>query len=91
MLDRAPVYEAMVTVHAPLAQARARLGDAASTVEAIDEDTCRIRTRPDTAAWLAARLGSLGYDFEVHEPPELVDHLHTLAVRLHHATTHTVA
>jgi predicted DNA-binding transcriptional regulator YafY len=87
MLDRAPMYEAVVTVHAPPAHARARLADAAADIEAIDEHTCRVRSQPETAEWLAARLGALGCDFEVHEPPELVEHLSALAERLGRATS----
>ncbi len=86
MFERAPTYEAVVTVRAPIAEARARLADAAIVIEPIDDHSCRFRGRPETAEWLAARLGSLGCDFEVQEPPELVDHLHTLALRLLRAT-----
>jgi hypothetical protein len=31
-----------------------------------------------------------GCDFEVDEPPELVEHLHAFAVRLRHATSRQV-
>jgi predicted DNA-binding transcriptional regulator YafY len=82
MLGRAPTYEAVVTVHSPVADARARLADAAADIEAIDERSCRFRSRPETAEWLAARLGALGCDFHVHEPPELVEHLASLGARL---------
>lgn len=87
MLDRAPTYEAVVTIHAPLAEARARLADAAIEIEPIDEHSCQFRSRPETAEWLVARLGSLGCDFEIDEPPELVERLRSFAVRLQHATS----
>jgi predicted DNA-binding transcriptional regulator YafY len=90
-LDLAPTYEAVVTLHAPLAAARARLGDAAIDLEQIDEHHCRFHSRPDTAEWLAARLGALGYDFELHEPPELIEHLRSLADRLFRATSNTTS
>jgi hypothetical protein len=32
--------------------------------------------------WLALRIATLGVDFEVHEPPELAEHLPALAGRL---------
>jgi len=38
--------------------------------------------RPASAGildWLALRIAMLGVDFEVHEPPELVEHLCALA------------
>ena len=40
------------------------------------------RRRP---RWLALRIAMLGVDFEVHEPPELVEHLRALAMRLRRA------
>jgi hypothetical protein len=36
-------------------------------------------------ATLAVHLGILGVDFQVNEPPELVDHLRTLADRYRRA------
>jgi predicted DNA-binding transcriptional regulator YafY len=82
MLDRAPTYEAVVTVHAAAADARARLGDAAAEVEEIDARSCRVRLWPETAEWLTARLLALDCDVDVHEPPELVGRLRTFAARL---------
>jgi hypothetical protein len=35
---------------------------------------------------LALRIAMLDVDFEVHEPPELVEHLQALALRLARAT-----
>ena len=57
------------------------------TVEPIDDRTLRVpdrRRRPD---WLALRVAMLRVDFEVHEPPELIEHLQALAVRLRRATS----
>ena len=51
------------------------------TVEAIDEDRCEYRTSDDSLDWLAMRIGMLGVDFEVHEPPELVARFEQLAAR----------
>ena len=45
------------------------------TIEPIDERTCEYRTGDDDLDWLALRIAMLGVDFEVHEPPELVEHL----------------
>ena len=36
-------------------------------------------------SWLALRIAMLGVDFEVHEPPELIEHLRALADRLSRA------
>ena len=70
-----------MTLHASLAEAKARLGDAAIELEPIDQNRCRFRSHPDTAEWLAARLAALGCEFELHEPPELIEHLRALGVR----------
>lgn len=86
VLARAPTYEAVVTVDAPAADVRARLGDAAAAVEAIGEDRSRFRSHPETAPWLAARLTALGCGFAVERPPELVERLAELGERLRRAT-----
>jgi predicted DNA-binding transcriptional regulator YafY len=43
---------------------------------------CEYRTGDDDLGWLALRIAMLGVDFEVHEPPELAEHLRALAGRL---------
>ena len=39
------------------------------------------RTSDDSLDWLAMRIGMLGYEIEVHEPPELVERFAELAAR----------
>jgi predicted DNA-binding transcriptional regulator YafY len=82
MYDLAPTYRAVATLHAPLEEVAARLGDASGGLEAIDEHTCRLHSHADTLEWLAWRLAMLGCEFEVHQPPELAEYLHALAARL---------
>ncbi|GAA3154992.1 YafY family protein [Planomonospora alba] len=77
----AQVYRAVVTLHLPVEQARGRLGPDPGDLEAVDERTCRLTGHADTLEWLAARLVMLGCEFEVHEPPELAEHLRELAGR----------
>ena len=50
--------------------------------EPLGEERCEYRTGDDNLDWLAARLTMLGVEFEVHEPPELIEHLRALAARL---------
>jgi len=50
-------------------------------VAPLGEHTCEYRTSDDSLDWLAMRVGMLGVDFDVHEPPELVERLHALAQR----------
>ena len=53
-----------------------------SAVEELDGGRCRLRTQGDSLEWLAFMLMWLGADFEVQEPPELVDYLGEIADRL---------
>jgi predicted DNA-binding transcriptional regulator YafY len=76
-----PTYRAVATLHLPLAEAARRLGPAVGDLEEADDATCLLRTGTDTLEWLAFRLTQLGCAFEVHEPPELADHLRSLAAR----------
>ncbi|WP_230395114.1 WYL domain-containing protein [Plantactinospora alkalitolerans] len=40
----------------------------------------------ETLKWLAPRLATLGCEFEVHEPPKLIDYLRALGARVIGAT-----
>jgi len=71
-------YEARLTLHAPADAIRTPWG----TVTPIDEHSCEYRTGDDDLPWLAIRVAMLGVEFEVHEPPELVEQLGVLAGRL---------
>jgi predicted DNA-binding transcriptional regulator YafY len=51
-------------------------------IEAIDAHTCRYITGDDDLGWLAMRVAMLGVDFEVQEPPELMERLRELAGRV---------
>ncbi|MBG0830345.1 WYL domain-containing protein [Planomonospora sp. ID67723] len=73
-------YVARVTVHAPAEEIAPRLPPSV-TVEPVGERTCVITTGSDTPHMLALYLGMLEVDFEVAEPPELVEHVRALAAR----------
>jgi predicted DNA-binding transcriptional regulator YafY len=79
-------YEARVTLHAPADALRDRVPAAWGTIEPIDERSSEYRTGDDDLAWLALRVAMLGVDFDVREPPELVEHLRALARRVERAT-----
>jgi predicted DNA-binding transcriptional regulator YafY len=80
LTDLTPVYPATVTLHAPVERVAARLG-AAADLEPIDATSCRLRGYDDTLRWLAWRLLTVGCDFEVHEPPELIAYLRDIGAR----------
>jgi predicted DNA-binding transcriptional regulator YafY len=73
-------YEARVTVRMAAADLERR-PYLWGTVEALDERSCEYRTSDDSLDWLAMRIGMLGVDFEVHDPPELVERFGELAAR----------
>ena len=79
-------FEAIVTVHAAADELTSRVPAHWGVIEPIDAVTCRYTTGDDDLRWLAWRIAMLGVDFDVHEPPELVEHLRTLASRLTRAT-----
>ena len=61
-------------VEAPPDVVRARLGPWA-TAEDDGEGGSRLRMRTDSLDWAALALGSVGAEFRVVAPPELVGHL----------------
>jgi predicted DNA-binding transcriptional regulator YafY len=75
-------FEARLTLHAAADQVGGRIPHRSGTITPLDDHTCEYRTGDDNLAWLALRLVMLDVDFEVHEPPELAQHLHELADRL---------
>ncbi len=74
-----------VRLRAPAAQIAGRV-PAAIEVTPLDEHRCQITAGSDTVGMLAAYLGMLDADFEVHEPSELVDQVRALAGRYQRAT-----
>jgi predicted DNA-binding transcriptional regulator YafY len=78
-------YEARVTLHAAADQIAGRVPAYWGTIEEIDARSCEYRTGGDDLGWLALRIAMLGVDFEVHELPELAEHLRALAGRLRRA------
>jgi predicted DNA-binding transcriptional regulator YafY len=79
-------FEARVTLRAGADEVASRVPVHWGTIEPIDKRTCEFRTGDDDLGWLAMRVAMLGVEFEVHEPPELVEHLRALAGRLERAT-----
>jgi predicted DNA-binding transcriptional regulator YafY len=71
-----------VTVHAPLAEVSQRVSPTAAVVEAVDADTCVVRTGARSPGDLAYHLVAMGLDFTVDDPPELVAHVRALGARL---------
>jgi predicted DNA-binding transcriptional regulator YafY len=79
-------FEARVTLHASADEITSRVPVQSGTIKPIDALTCEYRTGDDDLRWLALRIAVLDVDFDVHEPPELVEHLRALASRLRRAS-----
>jgi predicted DNA-binding transcriptional regulator YafY len=78
-------FEARVTLRAPAEEITRRVPAHWGTVKPIDAHSCEYRTGDDDLGWLGVRMAMLGVDFEVHEPPELAEHLRMLGGRLRRA------
>jgi predicted DNA-binding transcriptional regulator YafY len=65
-------YEVEAVVDAPADQVRARIGRWA-TVDPAGDDHCRVRMSTDSLDWPLMALGTVGAEFSVVSPPELVD------------------
>jgi predicted DNA-binding transcriptional regulator YafY len=78
-------YEARVILRASAEQMKWRVPPYWGTIEPIDAESCTYTTGDDDLGWLAMRIAMLGVDFEVREPPELIEHLQEIARRLDRA------
>ena len=79
-------YRARVTLRAPLAIVAQRVPQSAGVLEAVDECSCLLDTGSHSLEGITIHLSLLGVDFQVHEPPELIDYIRRLADRLRQAT-----
>jgi len=82
----AAAYTVEAVVHAPAARVRAALGPWA-TIEDVGGERCRLRMTTDSLNWPALALGSVGAEFEVIKPPELVEHIGEWGARFRRATS----
>ncbi|MDC0713519.1 YafY family protein [Stigmatella sp. ncwal1] len=82
-------FRARVTVHAPARVVSEQLSGVAARVESLEEERCLIHTGGDSLEALAFHLGWMGFEFTVHEPKELAEHLRRLSERLARAANGT--
>ena len=75
-----------VVIHASAASVRTSVGQWA-TVEELDDSRCILRMTVDNLNWTVFALGSVGAEFEVVKPPELVLHIQEWATRFARATS----
>jgi predicted DNA-binding transcriptional regulator YafY len=82
-------YEARVTLHVSADEIRRRLPHLGGAVTPVDAERCEYRVSDDNLEWLAMRIAMLGVETEVHEPPELREHLRALARRIERSVEST--
>ena len=74
-------YQATVVLDVPAPQLAGKIPQSIATVEPRDDGSCLLRTSSDWLGGLAVYIANLGVDFEVLEPPELIDEVARLAGR----------
>ncbi|MEU9862331.1 YafY family protein [Streptomyces sp. NPDC047971] len=76
---------ATIRLHVPLADALQAVGPMDGVLEAEGDGSCLLRTGAGSLEYLVIHVMTLGLDFEVVEPPELVDWIRTVRDRLSRA------
>lgn len=79
-------HQARIVLQASVEMAAERVPPAAGTLEAVDEHTCVLHTGATSLDTLSVYLALIGFDFEVREPPELVERIRWLAERFARAS-----
>jgi predicted DNA-binding transcriptional regulator YafY len=72
-------YQARVILHAPLHEVAPRVPHDIGTLEPIDEHRCVLHTGSDWLDGLAVYIANVGVEFEIAEPPELIERVADLA------------
>ncbi len=86
-LSQAPFpVRARITLHASVESLAKKIPPSAGVLEAIDQNSCLLRTGAHSVEGIAMHLSWLGVDFQIHEPEELIVHVRKLAERLKAAT-----
>ena len=80
---------ARVVFHAPRARIAERVPPLAGYLEAIDDERCLLESGGHSLGMLAFHVAYVGEEFEILEPPELVDEVRALAARLRRAAART--
>jgi predicted DNA-binding transcriptional regulator YafY len=78
-------HRAKIVLHVSVEEASKKVPPAAGTLEAIDGRSCMLHMGAGSLDMLAIYLAMIGFDFEVREPAELVEHIRSLAERLSRA------
>lgn len=74
-------YHIEVILHGSLEKASERIPSGAAMLEAVDEHTCLLRAGAASLDTISVYLALVGFEFEVREPPELMERVRWLAER----------
>jgi predicted DNA-binding transcriptional regulator YafY len=77
--------QARVIFHASRDVVAARVPPSAAQIDPLDEQSCLMRTGARDVGFLAMHLANVGVEFEVLEPPELIEEVRMVAQRLSRA------
>jgi predicted DNA-binding transcriptional regulator YafY len=80
-------HRAKIVLRASVEVAAERVPPAAGTLEAVDAETCMLHTGASSLDTLSVYLALIGFEFEVREPPELIERVRWLAERFSRATS----
>ena len=80
-------YRGVFTMHAPAEAVADVVSPTSCVVEPISGTRCRLTTGSNSLDALAIYVTVFGFDYDVHGPPELVDHVRVLAGRLQRAAS----
>ncbi|GAA3139934.1 WYL domain-containing protein [Planomonospora alba] len=78
-------YQAVLTMHGSAEEVAEEVPPTLGVIEPVDDRTCTLRIGSDDLDQLAVWVAAFGFDFDIHEPRELVDHLRVLTARLQRA------
>jgi len=79
------LHQAKVTLHTSAELAAERVPPGAGMLEAVDRNTCILHTGASSLDTLSIYLALIDFDFEVREPPELMERIRWLAERFSRA------
>ena len=75
-------YRAKILLHAPLARVAERVPPLAGQLTAVSKRRCLLEAGANSLSQLAWFVATLGEEFEVQSPPELIDELAALEQRV---------
>lgn len=84
-------HQMRIVLHAPHEEMAARVSPLSGTLEALGPERCLFHAGASSLEHVGMWVSTLGVEFEVLEPPELVAHLRATAARLTRAARRSVS